>query len=140
MTDYVSGAFFDVVLSAAPAGMSGMFSSVTGLNMEFEYEVINEGGSNYPRYFMKNAVPQTLVLEQGTVTTVDSLALLVHMVNAGMSMPVEGVIMLRDYTGKVMRTWNIAGAHLTKYIGPTLDSNQPAVAVTRIEFMYGGCT
>ncbi|MGN0706427.1 MAG: phage tail protein [Faecalibacterium sp.] len=140
MEDYVSGAYFDVMLSAAPAGMSGRFTSVSGLGMEFDYETYQEGGSMYPRYFFNNAVPQTLVLEQGTVTSVDAFSLLVALVNAGQSMPLAGTIILYDHRGRPMRTWTIAGAHLIRYIGPSLNSNDVQLAVTRIELLYGGCT
>lgn len=138
--NYVTGSYFEVYLSGAPAGMSGTFSSVSGLNMEFEYETYMEGGSMYPRYFLKNAVPQTLVLEQGTVTSIDQLAIIVNTVNLGMSVPLAGIIMLKDNTGSIVREWTIAGAHITKYIGPSLNSNEASMAITRIELMYGGCT
>ena len=39
-----------------------------------------------------------------------------------------------------MRTWVIAGAHIVRYVGPSLDSNQAQLAVNRIELLYGGCT
>ncbi|MCD8335245.1 MAG: phage tail protein [Clostridiales bacterium] len=108
--------------------------------MEFEYEVYCEGGSSYPRYFFKNAKPQTLVLEQGTVTSVDSVSVLINLVNLGVSVPLEGTIMLRDSFGNTMRVWTICGAHLVKYVGPSLNSNQPELAVSRIELMYNGCS
>lgn len=137
---FVSGAYFDVVLGGSPLGMSGRFTSVSGLGMQFEYETVQEGGSMYPRYFFKNAVPQTLVLEQGTVTTVDTFSLWLALVNSGVSMPLAGIITLNNHTGKAMRTWTIAGAHIVKYVGPSLDSNQVQLAVNRIELLYGGCT
>ena len=68
--------------------------------MEVDYEVYTEGGSNYPRFFFKNTKPQTLVLEQGVVTTVDSVSLLMAMVNQGMSIPLAGTIILRDSFGE----------------------------------------
>lgn len=138
--NFTSGAYFDVILGGDPLGMSGRFTSVTGLGMQFEYETVREGGSMYPRYFFKNAVPQTLVLEQGTVTTVDTFSMWVNMVNMGMSVPLGGIITLNDYRGVPMRTWTIAGAHITKYVGPSLDSNNVQLAVNRIELLYGGCS
>ena len=79
----LSGAYFDVMLIGTGAVLSGGFLSVSGLDMEVDYEVYTEGGSNYPRFFFKNTKPQTLVLEQGVVTTVDSVSLLMAMVNQG---------------------------------------------------------
>lgn len=140
MGGFASGAYFDVLLGGSPVGMSGRFTSVSGLGMEFEYETVREGGSMYPRYFFKNAVPQTLVLEQGTVTTVDTFSLWLAMVNLGMSVPLGGIINLNNHQGIPMRTWTIAGAHIIKYVGPSLDSNNVQLAVNRIELLYGGCT
>lgn len=137
---FASGAYFDVVLGGDPLGMSGRFTSVSGLGMQFDYETVLEGGSMYPRYFFKNAVPQTLVLEQGTVTSVDTFSLWVALVNSGVSVPLGGIITLNNPQGVPMRTWTIAGAHIVKYVGPSLDSNQVQLAVNRIELLYGGCT
>ena len=50
---FISGAYFEVALFGAGVGLMGNFLSVTGLDMEFEYEVYCEGGSRYPRYFYK---------------------------------------------------------------------------------------
>ena len=135
----ISGAYFDVLLIGTGAVLAGGFSSVSGLDMEADYEVYTEGGSSYPRYFFKNVRPQRLVLEQGVVTTVDSVSLLMAMVNQGMSIPLAGTIILRDSFGTPQREWTIVGAHLQKYVGPQLNSNQASVAVSRIELIHNGC-
>ena len=138
---FLSGGYFDVYLvSVTGVVIMGNFLSVTGLDMEFEYEVFAEGGSTYPRYFFKNTKPQTLVLEQGTVTAVlDAASVLTAEVNSGMSAPLAGTIILKDSFGETKHVWNIAGAHLVRYVGPKLDSNQPNLAVSRIELMHNGC-
>lgn len=137
---FLSGAYFDVDLIGAGVVLKGSFLSVSGLDMEFEYEVYCEGGSSYPRYFFKNVKPQNLVLERGLVTTVDSASILVNMVNLGMSIPLAGLISLKDSFGNTQRVWMVEGAHLVRYVGPHLDSNQPSLAVSRIELMYNGCS
>ena len=136
---FLSGAFFEVMLIGPGAVLAGSFTSVSGLNMEADYEVYQEGGSNYPRFFFNQIKPQTLVLEQGVVTTIDSVSLLMGMVNQGMSIPLGGTIMLKDRFGSTQRVWTIVGAHLQRYIGPDLNSNQPSLAVSRIELLYNGC-
>ena len=135
----ISGAYFDVLLIGTGAVLAGGFSSVSGLDMEVDYEVYTEGGSSYPRYFFKNVRPQRLVLEQGVVTTVDSVSLLMAMVNQGMSIPLAVTIILRVSFGTPQREWTIVGAHLQKYVGPQLNSNQASVAVSRIELIHNGC-
>lgn len=134
----LSGSYFDVMLVGTGALLAGGFLSVSGLDMEIDYEVYNEGGSFYPRYFYKSAKPQVLVLEQGVVTSVDSVSLLMAFVNQGMSIPLAGTIMLKDSFGSVKRVWSVVGAHLRKVTGPQLNSNQPGLAVTRIELMHNG--
>lgn len=139
MDDYLSGSYFEVALAGPGAAIAGRFTAVSGLNMEVEYEVFNEGGLNYPRFFLKENKPQVLVLEQGVVTTVDSVSALMAMCAVGMSIPLAGEVILMDSYGTPQRNWTIVGAYLQKYIGPDLNSNQPALAVSRIELIYNGC-
>lgn len=136
---YLSGAYFEVFLAGAGALLTGRFTSVSGLGMELEYEVYNEGGLNYPRYFFKEVKPQVLTLSEGVVTSVDSASLLMGMCNMGMSIPLAGTIILKDSFGTPKRVWSVVGAYLQKYVGPELDANQAAVAVTRIELIHNGC-
>ncbi|WP_297232762.1 phage tail protein [uncultured Flavonifractor sp.] len=135
----ISGAYFDVLLVGTGAVLAGDFLAVSGLDMEADYEVYTEGGSSYPRFFFKNVKPQHLVLEKGVVTTIDSVSLLMSMVNLGMSIPLAGTIILKDSFGTPKRTWTIVGAYLQKYVGPQLNSNQASVAVSRIELIHNGC-
>ena len=139
--DYVSGSYFDVALvGEIPAIiLAGRFTAVSGLNMELEYEVYNEGGVNYPRFFFKQNKPQVLVLEQGVVTSIDAVSILMAMCATGMSVPLAGQIILYDTNSIPQRSWSIVGAHLQKYVGPDLNSNQAALAVSRIELIYNGC-
>ena len=60
---FQSGAFFEVALAGPGAVLAGSFTSVSGLNMEVDYEVFQEGGSLYPRFFFNQVKPQVLVLE-----------------------------------------------------------------------------
>jgi len=139
MAEYLSGAYFEVFLAGVGAVLAGRFTAVSGLGMELEYETYNEGGLNYPRFFFKEVKPQVLTLQEGVVTDVDSVSLLMGMCNQGMSIPLAGTVTLKDSFGTPQRVWSIVGAHLQKYIGPELDANQAAVAVSRIELLYNGC-
>lgn len=139
MAEYLSGAYFEVQLSGSGAELSGRFTAVSGLGMELEYDTYNEGGLNYPRFFFKEVKPQVLVLQQGVVTDADSVSALMGMCNMGMNVPLAGTVTLKDSFGASQRVWSISGAHLLKYLGPELDANQAAVAVSRIELLYNGC-
>lgn len=132
------GAYFKVTLIGVGVIVRGDFTSVSGLGMEVEYEVYNEGGRNYPRFFMKETKPQTLVLEQGIMTDSDSVSKLMDKVNKGQCIPLAGMITMMDRYGNEQRVWVIEGAHLKKYVGPRLDANSSALAVSRMEFLYNG--
>ncbi len=137
--EYLSGAYFEVSLLGGAFPLEGKFTSVSGLGMELEYETFNEGGLNFPRFFFKQSKPQTLVLEQGVVTKNDMVAGLMAASNEGQAIPVNGIITLKDSFGNSQRVWTIVDAYLQKYVGPSLDSNQAALAVSRIELIYNGC-
>ena len=135
---FLSGSYFYVNLMARDADnnaieLTGRFTSVSGLGMEVEYEVYTEGGSEFPRYFYKETKPQTLVLEQGVVTQADNVAKLMEGCIQGQMIPLTGTIELRDSFNHSQR------AFLQRYIGPELNSNQAALAVSRIELIYNGC-
>ena len=142
MEPYVSGSYFDVTIIGVPVGpvlgTSGRFTRVSGLGGEFQYDYYNEGGSNYNRAFFKQVSPSTLVLEQGTVTDFDHISLAMNLINLGTEVTFTIIVLLRDHTGSTVREWTIMGAHLTKYEGPAMDSNQSQLAVSRIEFVYNG--
>lgn len=135
----LAGAYFDVDLSGSGIALSGGFTSVSGLGTEVDYEVYTEGGSNSPCYFFRGTKPRHLVLEQGVVTTLDRVSLLMRMITQGMTVPLSGSITLRDSFGASVRMWMIQDAHLIRYEGPRLDSNQVSMAVNRLEFLYSGC-
>ena len=137
----LTNAFFEVhFLVSAVTGMEGRFAKVSGLGINFDYEQYYEGGSMYPRMMFNSAKPQTLVLEQGVVTHMgDLFSWWSQSLNLGMFVPAaQGIIKLKDTKGNTHREWTITGAYLTKYEGPTLDANGPAIAVSRIEMIYGG--
>lgn len=146
--EFLSGAYFEVslfeeddtaVYDDREEKLAGRFTSVSGLNMELEYEVYSEGGSNYPRFFLKESKPQVLVLEQGVIVEDDAFSQLMSDCLEGRMVPLQGTVTLKDSFGKTVRTWCIENAYLQKYVGPELNSNQPALAVTRVELIYNGC-
>lgn len=139
MEKYVSGAYFEVKIGGI-SGLSGKFTSVSGLGMTMSYETYFEGGSMAPHFLLGNAVPQQLILEQGTVTEKDGFSKWIKEANSGISLPTSGDITLKDVAGKTMRIWHINDAVLVSYKGPELNSNSPQLAVSRIVLMYGGCT
>ena len=137
--DFLSGAYFEVALTGENVDLTGRFTSVSGLNMEVEYEIYNEGGSSYPRFFYKESKPQVLVLEQGVLIDGDGFSRLMVQCVQGQVLPLGGTVALKDSFGVSQRTWVITGAYLQKYMGPELNSNQAALAVSRVELLYNGC-
>ena len=121
---FLSGSYFYVNLMARDADnnaieLTGRFTSVSGLGMEVEYEVYTEGGSEFPQ--------------------ADNVAKLMEGCIQGQMIPLTGTIELRDSFNHSQRSWAIIRAFLQRYIGPELNSNQAALAVSRIELIYNGC-
>lgn len=141
MSDMVTNSYFDVIFTGGIPllGLKGHFTSVSGLNIGFDYETYNEGGSNYPRQFFKNVVPQTLVLEHGTVTSIDRLSAWIAAINSGSITTLNGLVTLTDRNGGSLRVWSVIGAFPVLYSGPTLNGMRPEVAVTKIELRHNGC-
>ena len=83
--------------------------------------------------------PQVLVLEQGVIVEDDAFSQLMSDCLEGRMVPLQGTVTLKDSFGETVRTWCIENAYLQKYVGPELNSNQPALAVTRVELIYNGC-
>ena len=139
MNNYVTNSHFTVSFAGDLIGFSGRFMRVSGLSIEFEYETYTEGGTNYPRQFLKNVIPQKLVLEQGTITSPDLLSVWIASINSGCMTTLNGVVVLKDNIGAVKRTWSVIDAFPTLYAGPSLDSMRPELAVTKIELKHNGC-
>lgn len=135
----MSGAYFDVFLAGLPGVLVGNFMHVEGLGMELDYEVFEEGGANYPRYFLKGTKPMQLVLSRGVITGIDFASTILMATHNGSDTPLNGTIILRDAYGGNQREWTVVGAHLVKYVGPALDSNQPSLAVSQIVLIHNGC-
>ena len=146
--DFLSGAYFEVYLSGSylddenrdqEVTLSGRFTSVSGLGAEVEYEIYNEGGRNFPRYFFKESKPQVLTLERGVLTSADEVSELMRRCARGQMIPLSGEVTLKDSFDTAQRSWSIDSAYLQKYVGPDLNSNQAALAVSRLELIYNGC-
>lgn len=139
--DIALSAYFTVELKdKSGVGLVGSFFSVSGLGMEYEYETYLEGGATVPVQLFKGAVPQRLVLSQGTVYETDKLSQWMDMIGSGICLRLTGTVTLRSAKGDKLRSWIIHNAYPARYEGPALDSMQSAAAVSQIEFIYGGCS
>ena len=58
MSDYVANTYFEVMFGAPALGLSGRFTSVSGLAMEFEYETVNEAVAPTPGSFLRISSPR----------------------------------------------------------------------------------
>ena len=137
----IANCYFKVdIMVAGAIGLTGKFASVSGLGIEFKYDEYYEGGSMYPRFMFDYAKPQILTLGEGVVTNpADFFAWWSWTMNQGMAVPAgNGTVALLNEKNETLRGWVICGAYLTKYNGPTLDANNPRMAVNTIEMVYGG--
>lgn len=140
LSDYIEqrpplGCYYHVVIGV---DISGMFSSVSGLNYELEVETYQEGGlNNGLRFFPAGPVAQKLVLERGIVKA-DVSALWLEATQLGIYNKMEGIITLLDERGIPQNMWMILDAFPMRYEGPSLDAMESQVAVSRIEIMHAG--
>ena len=141
MAEIAQSSYFKLTLSAnGDKALTGSFEKVSGLGMQFEYESYLEGGANVPIQFIKNTVEQRLILEYGTLTDGDVLTEWMKHISSGITIKLTGSVSLCDNNGNAVRVWLINNAYPVRYIGPELDSNTTAPAVSRLELIYGGCS
>lgn len=129
------GCYYHVSLGT---DISGMFSSVSGLNFELEVETYQEGGLNTGvRFFPTVPMPQRLVLERGIVAEDVSVRWLMA-TQLGTFNKMEGTITLLDDQGKRQNMWRILDAYPIRYEGPALSAMESKVAISRVEIMHTG--
>jgi conserved hypothetical phage tail region protein len=118
-----------------PGKLFSGFTRVSGLESEWEFEQVEEGGYNGVRNFPKQIRHPHLVCEYG-VSDSDGLYLWHGSTVSGMIIRLPILLMLLDAQKKPVNTWAIEDAFPAKYIGPQFDALSSQVAVSRVEFIY----
>lgn len=127
-----------LTLSAVGLVKAGGFSEVSGLEFALDIHDHNEGGNNAGALKFPTRVKWTnLVLKKG----VDSNRQLWDWAFGfaeGKARRKDGLIILRDESGKPRLTWGFRRGLPVKYAGPALNAVSSVVAIESIEIAHEG--
>jgi phage tail-like protein len=118
-----------------PGRLFSGFTRVSGLEGEWEFESVEEGGYNGVRNFPKHIRYPHLVCEYG-VSDSDGLFTWHRSTVSGMIIRLPILLMMLDGQKKPVNMWAIEDAFPAKYVGPQFDALSSQVAVSRVEFIY----
>lgn len=118
--------------------VSAQASEVTGLSMETETELYEEGGVNdFVHQLPKRTKYQHIVLKRG-ITDKDEMWNWYQDVVNGKFKRKNGAIILMDVTGDDKWRWNFIDAYPVKWTGPELRADSNTVAFESIELAHHG--
>ena len=116
----------------------GGFSEVSGLNVETEVELLEEGGVNdHVHKLPKKTKYTNLTLKRG-LTDSDALWSWYQRVVAGNFKRKSGAIILLDNEGNSKWRWNFKNAYPIKWSGPELQAGNSTVAIETLELAHDG--
>ncbi len=116
----------------------GGFSEVSGLNVETETELIEEGGVNdYVHKLPKKTKYSNLTLKRG-LTDSDVLWSWHRDVVKGNFKRKSGAIIMLDDEGNSKWRWNFKEAYPVKWTGPDLQAANSTVAIEILELSHNG--
>jgi phage tail-like protein len=116
----------------------GGFSDVTGLQVETEVELLEEGGVNdHVHKLPKKTKYSNLTLKRG-LTDSDALWKWHNDVATGKITRNSGAIILQDNEGNQTWRWNFKNAYPVKWIGPELKASSNVVAIETLELAHDG--
>jgi phage tail-like protein len=116
----------------------GGFSEVSGLKMEVDVEVYNEGGLNeYPHQLPGRVKQNTITLKRG-LTDMDTLWPWCRDVTQGIIKRRNLTIYLLDEAGLPAMWWDVLQAYPVRWEGPDLRASGNAVALESLVLAYHG--
>jgi len=118
--------------------IAGGFSECSGLDGTLVVEEYAEGGENrYVHKFPTRMTYTNIVLKRGITFSQDLWQWHFDYVN-GKGQRLDGLIVLQDEEGKPVRNWAFQRGLPLKWIGPTLNAAQSAVAIESLEIVHEG--
>jgi phage tail-like protein len=127
-----------IVLQPLVANPLAGFSECSGLEMTLETDDCIEGGRNGAVLkFPKRVRHGEITLRKGVTKNTELFDWFAGFM-LGNGKRKDGVITLRDATGRPQVVWRFARGLPTKYAGPTLNALQSAVAIESISITHEG--
>ena len=129
------GTLISVVANYFVAG----FSECAGLEATMEIFDYREGGQNgYVHRFATRAVYPNITLKHGVIFQYDDLWTWHYGWVQGKGKRKDGLIVLEDDAHRPAKVWRFKRAIPTKWVGPSLNASQSAVAIESLEIAHEG--
>jgi phage tail-like protein len=134
-TSNVVGTLITAALNYKVAG----FSECTGLEATFEVFEFKEGGLNdHVRKFPTRASHANITLKHGVIYLYDDLWSWHYDWVQGQGKRKDGLIVLLDEARRPAKVWKFTRGIPMKWVGPSLNALQSAVAIESLEISHEG--
>jgi phage tail-like protein len=134
-TSNVVGTLITAALNYAVAG----FSECSGLEATVEVFEYKEGGVNdYTHKFPTRASFANITLKHGVIYLYDDLWTWHNAFVLGNGKRKDGLVVLLDESRSPAKVWKFAKGIPTKWVGPSLNATQSAVAIESLEIAHEG--
>lgn len=120
----------------APIELIGNFASVSGLNVELEYDLYTEGGTFHPVYLTKGIKYDHIVLRRGTAP-LEPLVLWFETIRTGIITKYPMIITMMNNAGIPVKIWTVLDTMPIKVDYGELDAMSGQVALTSVELVHG---
>jgi phage tail-like protein len=131
------GFYFKVEFSVSQKTNDARFQSVSGLSVEYEYEMFREGGEN--RFEHKLPVRTRyadIMLKRGMLTDSSVTDWLLKAFRDREFEPTDLSIILMNEKGEPLRTWKVAHAIPKSWAVSDLNANDNAIMIETLELTY----
>lgn len=131
------GFYFKVEFSISKKTNDARFQSVSGLSVEYEYEMFKEGGEN--RFEHKLPVRTRyadMVLKRGMLTDSSVTEWLLSAFRDREFKPSDLSVILMNEQGEPLRTWKVAHAIPKSWAVSDLSSTDNAIMIETLELTY----
>lgn len=131
------GFYFKVEFSVSQKTNDARFQSVSGLSVEYEYEMFREGGEN--RFEHKLPVRTRyadIMLKRGMLTDSSVTDWLLKAFRDREFEPTDLSIILMNEKGEPLRTWKVAHAIPKNWAVSDLNANDNAIMIETLELTY----
>ena len=136
-TPNVVGTLLNAAFNYAVAG----FSECSGLDVTLEVMEFREGGVNdFVHKFQTRASHGNLTLKRGLIYLEDDLWTWHQDFVQGSGKRKDGLVVLMDESRKPSKVWKFKRGIPMKWVGPSLNAIQSAVAIESLEIAHEGLT
>jgi phage tail-like protein len=127
------------VISLGSSYFVAGFSECTGMEATLEVAEYREGGVNdHVHKFPTRATHSNITLRRGLIYLYDELWTWHNQFVRGVGKRKDGLIVLRDEARRPQKVWKFKRGIPMKWVGPSLNASQSAVAIESLEISHEG--